>query len=348
MISERTINDARRRVRTAERPRVVLRDDGSGGVGGLELVIGRKVEAFAFAWTPRGLRPDGRRAPTRRLKLGNYAPGYSIADARRDANEAKRGVQAGRDPIADRTAKAAAQVTVRSVLEDYALRRLSGLRQGAEQHRALTKDLPPALQSLPLREVRLHHITSVVEALRAQQPGRAEHLWRYTAAFLSWCCDQGHLDVNPLAGRRNPVPQVSRERVLDAAELTAVLRAAAGIPAPFGPFLRVLFATAARREEVAAMRWREVDLDAQSWILPAERSKTGQEYHMPLAGPVAALLAEHRHLWGGDPDHFVFTTTAGSRPVSGFSKIQAAPGCGLGRRRLGASRCPAVLCDLGH
>ena len=100
-----------------------------------------------------------------------------------------------------------------------------------------------------------------------------------------------------------------------------MLRAADAMPPPFGPLLRVLFLTGARREEVAGMRWPELDLERRLWALPPERSKTRQSYVMPLAEPVVALLAEQRRLYGA-PGEFVFTTTDGRRPVSGFSKFK--------------------------
>jgi integrase len=72
--------------------------------------------------------------------------------------------------------------------------------------------------------------------------------------------------------------------------------------------------TGARRDEVADLEWREVDLDRAVWTLPAERAKNGREHSIPLCDKAIEIL---RSLPRIERSKFVFTTS-GQNPVSGF------------------------------
>ena len=78
--------------------------------------------------------------------------------------------------------------------------------------------------------------------------------------------------------------------------------------------------TALRRNEAADARWSEIDLDAKLWVIPAERMKGGAAHAVPLVPDIIALLESLPRFSGGA---FLFSTTGGKRPVSGFSKAKA-------------------------
>ena len=52
---------------------------------------------------------------------------------------------------------------------------------------------------------------------------------------------------------------------------------------PFGEIGKLLLLTGARREEIAAGTWAEIDLDAKLWTVPATRSKNGEAHEIPLS-----------------------------------------------------------------
>ncbi len=67
------------------------------------------------------------------------------------------------------------------------------------------------------------------------------------------------------------------------------------------------------------MQWPEVDTDKHEWTIPAERSKSKREHIVPLPDAAVDILDSLPRFTEGD---YVFTTTAGRRPVSGFSKAK--------------------------
>ena len=85
---------------------------------------------------------------------------------------------------------------------------------------------------------------------------------------------------------------------------------------PFGDAVRMLLLTGARRNEVFDLEWRELDLDAGTWVLPARRTKNGREHIVYLVPAVVDLLRSVPRFKGCS---FVFTTN-GRSPYAGFAK----------------------------
>jgi integrase len=86
--------------------------------------------------------------------------------------------------------------------------------------------------------------------------------------------------------------------------------------------------TGARREEVAGMKWSELDLDARVWLLPSARTKNSRDHRIPLAHQAVAILdrraiAVIKEGLGYMDSDLVFSTTGTTSP-SGFSKAKRA------------------------
>ena len=48
--------------------------------------------------------------------------------------------------------------------------------------------------------------------------------------------------------------------------------------------------TAARTSEVLGAEWAEIDFDAATWTVPAQRMKMAKEHRVPLSEPAIELL----------------------------------------------------------
>jgi integrase len=108
----------------------------------------------------------------------------------------------------------------------------------------------------------------------------------------------------------------ARDRTLSDEEIRDVWKALDGISQPFPRLVRTLLLTGQRRDEVSRMRWEEIDND--TWIIPGERYKTKVASAVPLTSVVRALLDVSAK------KDFIFSTTGGKKPFSGFSKAKAA------------------------
>jgi integrase len=110
---------------------------------------------------------------------------------------------------------------------------------------------------------------------------------------------------------------------------------------PAGPMIRLLLLTGQRRGEVAGMRWREIDLDAALWTIPAERMKGGRAHAVPLAPMALDLVRSLPRFALGDA---VFSTTDGASSVNGFGRTRERIDARLAERIPGVA--PWVIHDI--
>ena len=78
--------------------------------------------------------------------------------------------------------------------------------------------------------------------------------------------------------------------------------------------MHLLILTGQRRNEVAALTWRELDLDAKLWTLPAARAKNGIEHQIPLSHSAVEILRTCPRIVNSD---FVFSVN-GRNPMRAF------------------------------
>ena len=138
-------------------------------------------------------------------------------------------------------------------------------------------------------------------------------------ALCNWAVSEDFLASSPCDKLRPPAAERSRERVLGEAEIVAFWRACEASSWPFGPLGQLLLLTGARRDEIGAMTWSEIDLERAEWRLSGNRVKNSREFTLPLTPMAVDILRSLPRITGlGD---FVFTTN-GRTPVSGFSRAK--------------------------
>jgi hypothetical protein len=75
------------------------------------------------------------------------------------------------------------------------------------------------------------------------------------------------------------------------------------------------------RRKTGTRFWSRVDFASATWVVPAERMKTGEAFSVPLSDRAVAVLAEARQRARKPPtaDSFVFFGTIPKRPLSPMS-----------------------------
>ena len=98
------------------------------------------------------------------------------------------------------------------------------------------------------------------------------------------------METNPAAEMKPPAAAIKRDRVLEDHEVKAFWEAASDVSWPFASIYKLLLLTGARREEVAGMRWSELDLDAGLRFFPSARTKNKRDHRIPLSRQAIDLL----------------------------------------------------------
>jgi integrase len=292
--------------------------------GGLYL---RVTGAAARSWVYRYAR-GGR---TRYMGLGSL-DAVSLAEARVRADEARRLVSAGIDPIDARHGKLAAerveaarQVTFREAAEAFIKAHEAGWRSakhGQQWRNTLATHVYPLLGALPVQQIDAGLVMRVLEPIWSTTPETASRIRQRIEAVLDAATARGQRSgENPARWRghlrnllpaRSKVQRVKHHPALPYQELGAFmaeLRKQDGLAARA---LELLILTASRTAECVASRWSEFDLAAALWTIPAERIKAGREHRVPLAPTAVALL---RKLARARISEFVFPGRSG-RPLS--------------------------------
>jgi integrase len=108
--------------------------------------------------------------------------------------------------------------------------------------------------------------------------------------------------------------------VLTDDEIRLLWKVTGDIAYPLGPLVRMLLVTGQRLREIAHGEWRsEIDLGEAVWAIPSSRMKNGDAHEIPLSPLALDILNSLPRFQGGT---FVFSSTGGRRPVSGFSKYK--------------------------
>jgi integrase len=264
-----------------------------------------------------------------RVGLGAY-PATSLAEARQRARQALSDLTAGVNPIERRTAEKAAEAkraanTVDSVVDDFVSKYASNKRTGAVIGQLLRRELVSRWTGRPINEITRSDVVDMIEAIAERSPSAARQAWIYTQRLYGWAINRGTygLEVSPCD--RISITDLTgspkaRERVLADWEVRIICKAAERAGWPLSPFVRLLFVLGCRRGELAEMQRDELDLDRGLWSLPGSRVKNEQPRTIPLPSQAVEIL---RAIPKSEDGSFVFTTTEGERPISGFSKLKA-------------------------
>ncbi len=224
----------------------------------------------------------------RRVTIGDAAI-VGPDEARVKAREVLAKANLGEDTQAKRKEeKAKAIITLGAMIELYIQRYVEKRQRPKTQYetkRYLRKswrqlhDVP--LHQLARRDIAMQ-LTDIVDnngAISANRARTALH------GFFVWAMQQGIAELNPVAGTAAPAAEQKRDRVLTDEEM----RATSG-SGDYATIVRLLLLTGQRREEVAGIRWTELDLERAVWSLPADRTKNGQAHDVPLSDLMLEIL----------------------------------------------------------
>lgn len=255
------------------------------------------------------LTPDEARKLAKE-KLGEVARGADVAQVKKEARERL------------------ASATLLDLLERYLAGHAKPTRYWTEKRARLLSDDLKALHSKPVAFIKRGEIAAVIDKVQNRSQAAARLLFADIRPIFAWALDRAVIEANPMAGMKGPQPLEARDRVLSDEEIKAFWQAVSAEGWPFSSVFKVLLLTGQRREEVAGMRWREVDLDAGQWTIAKERCKNGKAHTVDLHPEAVAALdslgdqAAARLMKHSAEEDFVFSTT-GRTPVSGFSKTKA-------------------------
>ena len=138
---------------------------------------------------------------------------------------------------------------------------------------------------------------------RAGHPTVANRVKDLVSSVFGRAIGWGYLDSNPAKGIEDNTEK-SRERFLKPGELPRLFAALDGEPnGAFRDYFLLALLTGARRNNVVAMRWCDLDLERGEWVIPM--TKNGEPQRVPLV-PEAVAILKARQEAAPDGARYVF------------------------------------------
>ena len=292
-----------------------------GDGDGLFLLIGKRG---GKSWMVR-VQKNGRR---RDIGLGS-ASKVPLKLARERATEVRQQIESGIDPVAQR-AKAAGIPTFLEAAKAVHAEHKKSWKNGKHQNQWLTTLETYAFPSLGDRSVADVDTAAVRDTLAAiwlEKPETARRLRQRIRTVIDWSVAKGYRDSSlamPVIDKALPKQRakVRHHAALPYAELPAFMAELRKTESMGRLALEAVILTAARSGEVRLATWAEIDLDAATWTVPAERMKAGREHVVPLSKPVLDLLERMKAHKRGDSD-LVFPGMKRGKPLSDMTLTKA-------------------------
>lgn len=277
------------------------------------------VLSSRFPGTPGG-------NPTRRA-LGQYGA-LTIDGAREKARTWIALIGKGIDPAVHEAQERAENKLKQSesfgvVAEEFLKRYAPTISHQKECEDIIRKDFVSRWRDRPFASLTPHEARDAILAVAERGKYQARSAHAHLRRMLSWARGNGYslpqspldgLSIDDLVGKKE-----ARSRTLSDAEIRQVWRSTYGMGYPRGPFIQLLLLTGQRRDEVAGVRWREINLDQKLWTIPADRMKGGRAHEVPLSD-AAVVLLEGLPRWKSSD--FVLSPS-GKNPLTSHTKTKA-------------------------
>lgn len=293
---------------------------------------GRSVWRVAYRWNGK-----------QEKKILGLHPVVGLEAARKLAQVVQNDVANGRNPKA--TPDGLPAVKFDDAVGDY-IKYLDkrNFKSRVEYGRVLRRHFSPTLGDCELGDIKPEAIHAIVMDTfenglkrkpsdgRPRNPGSptmANRALRTVSAFFSWAKANFKVIDNPARGIKAPADEHERDRTLDRTEIQAVWLGADKLThgktrkgvhwrySPWPAYVKFVMLTGARKNEIAKLRWDEIDLDRGVITLSRERMK-GDRVHLIVLGVRAAELLESLPRQEGQV--YVFTLDGGKTPCDWGSK----------------------------
>jgi len=256
------------------------------------------------------------------ITIGKY-PGMGLAEATDEYDEIIKQVRHNKDPQKEKMeAKRDSAIKlgpdpltvaegIARYVEDHVRRKNKPHKRADgtthfERERVFEKYVTPYIGGMRLDEIKRKDVMTMRRRIdKAHGATQADRAVEALRSAFNWLHDK-ELGEDVLIFRfKAEAEKRVRDRVLEHPEIEALWNDLdkehqAGKKKIFASIVKILLLTGQRREEVAGMRWSELDLDGLKWNLPPERTKNKLPHTVPLSDAVLEIIQNQERIEGSD------------------------------------------------
>lgn len=270
---------------------------------------------------------------------------WTLAEARERAREFRNALARGKDPLAEREQKEAAeraerlkQTTFAQAAKEYIDNHEVEWKSAKHtaQWRATFAKTTKAINDLPVSAIDTSHVLKVLQPIWQKTPETASRARMRIEAVLSYATVaeyrsgdkdnparwRGHL--KHMLAAKSQVQKKKREKTgksehfkaIPYTELPSFMAELRGSNSISARALEWTILTAARTNETTGATLPEIDLREKTWTIPGIRMKAGREHIVPLCDRAVKLLGEPAG------DGYLFPGAQAGRPLSNMAMLE--------------------------
>lgn len=282
-------------------------------VQGLELMVTHQGTKSFKVYRKLGETPI-------RVSLGKY-PQMTVEEARQKAQKVIAEIISGKNPNAEKK-KVRSEITFGEMFSTFMERyskpqKKSWEADEREVKRFLSHWFKRKASSITKQEVQILHEKVGTESGLYQ----ANRLLERIKAIFNKSIEWGWEGINPAQGVKK-FKEKSRNRFLHPDELPHFFESLEAEPNDtIKDYIYVSLLTGARKSNVLAMRWEDIHLERQEWLIP--ETKNGEPLRVPLVPKVIEILENRSQKYGKNGWIFEGTGKTGHliEPKSGWKRI---------------------------
>lgn len=186
----------------------------------------------------------------------------------------------------------------------------------------------PHFGDLPVADVDRERLLRALQPIWVSKSETASRVRGRIESVLDFAIAKGYRDgPNPavwrgslsgLLPKRSKAKTVRHHAALPFPEIPDFIRSLSGHGGVDARALHFLILTATRTSETLNAEWSEIDRSTGTWLIPAERMKSGIEHRVPLSGMALALLDDMATIRRSD---FIFPGRRRDRPMSNMALL---------------------------
>ncbi|KDA00947.1 tyrosine-type recombinase/integrase [Hyphomonas oceanitis] len=295
------------------------------------------------------VKPSGSRAWMVRAQVNGVrrdfglgsAKDVTLAEARSKAAGIRKLYQSGVDPVAARRAALAALngiptfAAAAEIVHEEHTKGWRNAKHEAQWISSLKAYAFPAIGDFRVDEIDAAMIRDMLIPIWLEKPETARRVRQRVGTVLDWAHAKGYRNSDaPMRAVSKGLPrQPKRDSHFAAMPYSEIPDFIKGLPEePSAGRLALLFAilTAARSGEVRGATWEEMDTEAATWTVPAERMKARREHIVPLSCAALDLLSDASTLRTGRKGEPVFPGIRG-KPLSDMTLTKALRDAGVAK-----------------
>ena len=237
------------------------------------------------------------------IGLGGF-PLVTLAEAREQAFQNRRIARAGGDP---RVKQSVAPTFADATWKVHAIHApaIKNATDRAKWINEMINHAFPTLGNRPVDQITTSEVMAVILPLWHDKPTVAKRVKQRVSLVMQWAIVEGYRNDNPAGdalkavllrngnGNGNGTKHMEALPYSEVASAIATVRASARHDSAKLAF-EFLVLTTARSNEVRGAQWSEIDMDARTWTIPAERMKAGEEHRVPLSDSAMEVLKKAR------------------------------------------------------